>query len=49
MENLQRWVGLAAGSILFALAMAGLLAAPGLLEDQSNTVSGPHGGPPQKQ
>jgi len=49
MENLQRWAGLAAGSILFALAMAGLLAAPGLLADQSSTVSGPHGGPPQKQ
>ena len=43
MENLQRWAGLAAGSILFALAMAGLLA------DQSSTVSGPHGGPPQQQ
>jgi len=34
MQNMQRWAGLAAGSILFALAMIGLLAAPGLLSGQ---------------
>ena len=39
MHKPQRWAELAAGSILFALAMIALLAAPGLLSEQSSTAT----------